>query len=332
MKLLEPFHYKNFHFKNRVVMPPMCTYQLFKEDGKITDFHISHYTMRAIGQVGLIIVESTAINKKGMLSPYDLGIWSNTHIKGLKRLVDSVHFHDSLIGIQINHAGRKSNIQPNISASPISYSEWKEKPKALTIKEINNLIKEYGQAARRANKAGFDLLEIHAAHGYLINQFISPLSNKREDEFSDPFLFLKLVIKEVGKYWPVDKLLSIRISIDDLIEGGISFDEYIDFFTKYKPDFVNISTGGILPVVKDEYVGYQMEYARRFKEATGIKVLAGGLLTISNAEKELDKFDYDLIYLGRTLLRKPLALLNETDIPWPKVYVRANIDLEKNKN
>src|SRR5690554_1105317 len=136
MKLLNPFQVKDFHFKNRVVMPPMCTYQVFMEDGKVNDFHISHYTMRAIGQVGLIIIESTAVNSNGRLSNNDLGIWNNSQIKGLKRLVNSVHFHDSLIGIQINHAGRKSNHQPNVSASALPYSDWFETPSELSIPEI----------------------------------------------------------------------------------------------------------------------------------------------------------------------------------------------------
>lgn len=331
MKLLKPLQIKDYHFKNRVVMPPMCTYSVFKEDGRVTDFHISHYTMRAIGQVGLIIVESTMIDKNGGLSDQDLGIYNNSQIKGLKRLTSAVHFQDSLIGIQLNHAGRKSNYQPNVSASAIQYSDWRQTPKELTVDEIYKIIKQFGQAAKRANKAGFDLIEVHAAHGYLINQFISPVSNKRTDEFSKPFYFLQLILDEINKYWPKEKLLSIRISIDDLVDGGIEFEQFVEFFKSCKPDLVNVTTGGIIPVRKEEYIGYQMDYAKKLKEATNVRVIAGGLLTIGNAELELEKFDYDLVYLGRTLLRKPLALLNETNIEWPKVYVRANIDLEKEK-
>lgn len=331
MKLLKPLKIKSYELKNRVVMAPMCTYQVFSEDGMVNDFHISHYTMRALGGVGTIILESTSILPNGGLSPYDLGIWSNKHVKGLKRLVDSVKLYDSIIGIQINHAGRKGHVQPNVSASNITFNEDSERhktPSELSIKEIYKYAKAYGKAAKRAHKAGFDLLEIHAAHGYLINQFISPLSNKRTDEFGRPFAFLNLVMDEVLKYWPNDKLLSIRISASDVADGGIEFNEFVEFFKDCRPDIVNITTGGVLPIRSKEYPGFQLKYAKRLKDETGIRVLAGGYLNLGNAEKAMNDYNYDLMYFGRLLLRKPLVLLNETDTQWPKVYRRGQVDLD----
>lgn len=213
MKLLEPITIKNLKLRNRVVMPPMCMYSVDKEDGIATDFHYTHYTTRAIGGVGYIVIESTAVMPNGRISMNDLGLWSDDQIDGLKRIVDGVHQYGTKIGIQINHAGRKARVNEQIvSVTDEPFLDTYQKPHILTIEEIKEIIKAFGKAAERANKAGFDALEIHAAHGYLINQFLSPLTNQRTDLYKDGSIFLKEVIDEIKKYWPSDKVLQIRIS------------------------------------------------------------------------------------------------------------------------
>lgn len=196
--------------KNRIVMPPMCMYSS-DEDAMVKDFHRIHYGSMALGGAGLIIVEAASIVPNGRLSSRDLGIWSDDHVEGLKSLVDLIHDYGSKAGIQLAHAGRKgaSNDEFIVAPSPIRHSEDYKNPRELSKDDIENLIYSYREAARRVNEAGFDALEIHAAHGYLIHQFLSPLTNKRKDEYGgsleNRLRFLKDVIKAVKEVWPEEK-------------------------------------------------------------------------------------------------------------------------------
>ncbi len=328
LMLLEPILIKNTTFKNRVVMPPMCMYSVFKKDGFLTDFHFAHYVNRAIGGVGYIIIESTAIVPEGRISLEDLGIWSDEHIDKFKKLVDTLHQYGAKVALQINHAGRKSRIMPNVSSSAVSFSEQFQTPKELTIDEIKDVVKAFGQAARRANEAGFDGLEIHAAHGYLINQFMSPLVNSRDDQYQDGAIFLKEIIKEIRKYWPKDKILQLRITAYEYSEEGLTPYDWAGVLNQIKDDIdlVHISSGGTIPVVVKDYPGYQIAYSRIIKEETGMLTIAGGLIDdLTLAKDTLKEGSADMIFFGRKLLREPYFLLNETNIDWPIQYLRAKL-------
>lgn len=326
MKLLEPLTIKSYTFKNRVVMPPMCMYSVFKQDGFLTDFHKAHYITRALGGVGYIIIESTGIVSEGRITPEDLGIWSDDHIKPFKELVDDLHEYGAIVTLQINHAGRKSRIMPGVSSSSIPFSDDYLPPKALEKHEIDAIIKAYGDAARRAHLAGFDGLEIHAAHGYLINQFMSPLVNKREDEYKDGIHFLRKVVQEIKKHWPKEKILQIRISGYEYDDFGLTPYDWAGILNQFKDDFdlVNVSSGGVIPKVLHDYPGYQVSYSAIIKEETGMKTIAGGLFDdIKLGEETLANLEADMIYYGRKLLKDPFFLLHDTDVPWPKQYLRA---------
>ncbi len=326
--LLEPIKIKETTFKNRVVMPPMCMYSVFKQDGFLTDFHFAHYINRALGGVGYIIIESTAIVPEGRISLEDLGIWSDEHVNGFKRLVDDLHQYGAKVALQINHAGRKSRVMPNVSASAIPFSDQFLTPKALSVSEIKDIVKMFGEAARRANDAGFDGLEIHGAHGYLINQFMSPLVNEREDEYQDGAVFLKEIIEEVKKYWPKDKILQLRITAYEYSDEGLTPYDWAGVLNQFKDDIdlVHVSSGGTIPVQVNDYPGYQVSYSAIIKEETGLKTIAGGLIDqIDFAEETLKNGEADLIFFGRKLLRDPYFLLNETKIEWPKQYLRAKL-------
>jgi NADPH2 dehydrogenase len=178
--LYDGYTLKNIQLKNRVVMPPMCMYSA-NQQGEVNNFHIVHYGTRALGGVGLIIQEATGIMPNGRITDQDLGIWDDHHVKGLKKIVEIIHEHGSVAGIQINHAGRKAKVDHPIGPSAITYGGDYATPQD-DLKRYQDVVKAFGQAARRANEAGYDLLEIHGAHGYLLFQFLSPLSNKRTDQ------------------------------------------------------------------------------------------------------------------------------------------------------
>jgi len=326
MKLLEPITIKNLNLKNRVVMPPMCMYSVDKEDGIATDFHYTHYTTRAIGGVGYIVIESTAVMPNGRISMNDLGIWSDDQIDGLKRIVDGVHQYGTKIGIQINHAGRKARVNEQIvSVTDEPFLDTYQKPHILTIEEIKEIIKAFGKAADRANKTGFDALEIHAAHGYLINQFLSPLTNQRTDLYKDGSIFLKEVIDEIKKYWPSDKVLQIRISAYEYSELGLTPYDLAAIINHVKKDLdlVHVSSGGVIPVQVNDYPGYQVNFARIIKEETNLPVIAGGQLDdFEDANKLSEDLDIDMIYFGRKLLKEPTFLFKLDKNLVPKQYVR----------
>lgn len=327
MKLLEPIQIKNLILKNRVVMPPMCMYSSINQDGKMNDFHRAHYINRAIGQVGFIIIESTGVTPGGRISADDLGIWSDDFIIDFKSLVDAIHTYDTKVAIQINHAGRKSKVLPTVSSSNKPFGDYPA-PMMLSIKEIEEIVKAFGDAARRANEAGFDALEIHAAHGYLINQFISPLVNDRTDKYKDGKLFLFDIINEIKKYWPKEKVLQIRITAYEYDDNGLTPSIWANILNEIKEDIdlVHVSSGGTVLKQINSYPGYQVGYAEEIKKLTGLTVIAGGLIDDVNLANDiLNSEQSDLIYFGRKLLRDPYFLLKETNVQWPKQYVRAKL-------
>lgn len=226
MKTFQKYNIKNLELKNRIVMPPMCSYSS-DDDGEVKDYHKVHYGSRAIGGTGLLILEATAVIKNGRISDRDLGIWDDRHIDGLRSIVENIHPYGAKAGIQLAHAGRKSDSGDEyiVAPSPIRHSSEYQEPKELSKLDIKELIESFKESAKRADKAGFDMIEIHAAHGYLIHEFLSPITNEREDEYGGNLKnrtrFLKEVLVEVKKVWPKEKPISVRFSATDYVEGEV---------------------------------------------------------------------------------------------------------------
>jgi len=334
--LFTPFSLKQLTLKNRVVMPPMCMYSA-ADDGLVTDWHVLHYTTRVVGQVGLIIVEATGIEPRGRISNRDLGIWADEHIVGLKRIVDSVHGQGGKIGIQLGHAGRKSEVTNSISVAPsaIAFNETCGMPVALTVAEIGNVVKQFAKAAQRAIAAGFDMIEIHAAHGYLINEFLSPLTNLRTDEYGGSLenrvRLLKEVLIAVRATVPQGMPISVRVSADDYHEDGNKPENVADMLNlikHYGIDLVNVSSGAVISTMPRVFPGYQIPMALIIKQKTGLPVLGGGLITEPTQALLLVKAGIDLVYTGRELLRNPYwplqaAHVLQQEIEWPTPYLRG---------
>lgn len=329
--LYDGYTLKNIQLKNRVVMPPMCMYSA-NQQGEVNNFHIVHYGTRALGGVGLIIQEATGIMPNGRITDQDLGIWDDHHVKGLKKIVEIIHEHGSVAGIQINHAGRKAKVDNPIGPSAITYGGDYATPQEMTLNDIKDVVKAFGQAARRANEAGYDLLEIHGAHGYLLFQFLSPLSNKRTDQYKDGKVFLKEVMEEVVKYWPKDKVLALRVSAYEYVEGGVTPDTISEAINSVKDlglDLIDVSSGGNVLVKINAYPGYQLDLAKRVKELTHLPVIGGGLITdLRMAEHAISSRRADLVYLGRELLRNPYIVINQAsdvgaEITYPIQYIRG---------
>lgn len=330
MLLLEPITIKNRQLPNRIVMAPMCMYSA-KEDGFITNWHKTHYLTRAMGGVGLIIMEATAVTPEGRISDGDLGIWSDDHTKSLKELVDEVHETETLIGIQLAHAGRKSESQvmPHLGPTEESYSDDYQKPKAMDDQDKTSIVSAFKEAARRADEAGFDAIEIHAAHGYLLHQFLSPILYQHD--FDERFSMLKRVVESIKEVWPSDKLLIVRLSATDYREDGIDPDMFIETVKRLKElevDLINVSTGGLVSVRPPVFPGYQVSHAALLKEHVDIPTIAGGLITNADmANRILGEGSADLIYMGRELLRNPYFVNNlkekeDYPIQYQRAYVR----------
>lgn len=331
--MFKPLKIKNLKLKNRIVLPPMC--MKMSKEGFVNDFHIIHYANRAIGQMGLIIVEAAAIMDNGQITKNDLGIWDDKFVSGLKRLTKSVHDYGSKIGIQLSHAGRKARDTDNLyGPSKLNYGNYKE-PKEMTLKEIEGVIKAFGLAAKRAEEANFDFVEIHAAHGYLLNQFLSPISNKRNDSYGGNFKnrkrLLEEVIKEVRKYWPDERPLGIRVSATEYEEDGLKLSDILAILYSIEKniDVINVTTGGITDKISPNYPGYQLKYAKDIKSKLDQAVMAGGLVTTYQMGQMILEDDVaDLVYYGRKALKEPhfplkFAEENNVSIEWPKFYIRA---------
>lgn len=336
-KLFSSLKIKDMEIRNRIVMPPMCMYSS-DNSGKANSWHFVHYTTRAIGGVGLIIIEATAVEPRGRLSDNDLGLWDDSHIEGLANIVKEVKKYGAKIGIQINHAGRKcaANEEVIIAPSAIAFDETYKTPVEMTKDDIKSTVNLFKNAAYRAYKAGFDMIEIHGAHGYLINQFLSPLTNKRTDEYGgskeNRARFLKEVIRAVREVWPEEKPLGVRVSAEDYVEEGNHDTDLADIINMVKSegiDLVNVSSGAVVPVNMKVYPGYQVKFAETIKKMTGLPVIAGGLITEAvMAEEILQNERADMVYMGRELLRNPYFPLHAAkevrdDFAWPKQYERA---------
>lgn len=316
-------------------MPPMCMYSS-DESGLVKNFHRTHYGARALGGVGLIILEATAITKNGRISSKDLGIWSDDHILGLRSLVSECHAYGAKMAIQIAHAGRKSmSSDVNcVAPSSIPFNEKYKTPEELSKSDIELIVKQFQDGAKRALAADFDLLEIHGAHGYLIHEFLSPLTNKRIDAYGGPLenrtRFLKEILSAVKKVWPSDKPLILRVSADDYTEGGLTPYDMVNIINEVKNyiDMVHVSTGGLVETKYNVYPGYQVTHSEIIKSNCNIPTIAVGLIEeFDHIEDIINNNKADLVALGRPLLRQPSLVVNmayEKDINLcPKQYERA---------
>jgi len=255
-------------------MAPMCMYSS-DDKGVIKDFHLVHYGARAIGGVGLIILEATAVEKRGRISANDLGIWSDEQIAPLGKLVDLIHKFGGKVGVQLGHAGRKCGVETEEAICPtsIAFSEKYKTPLEMTKEDIRQTIKAFAKGAKRADKAGFDAIEIHGAHGYLINQFLSPLTNHREDQYGGSLenrsRFLKEIIQEIRQHWPKEKPVILRISAEEYHEDGNKCEDLgkiINLVKEYGIDLINVSSGGVVLTKVNTYPGYQLKLAEKIIE------------------------------------------------------------------
>jgi 2,4-dienoyl-CoA reductase-like NADH-dependent reductase (Old Yellow Enzyme family) len=350
-RLFSPLVIKGISLKNRITISPMCQYSA--RDGFATDWHLVHLGSRAVGGAGLVIQEATAISPEGRITPYDLGIYKEEHLEMLRRITSFIKQQNSIAGIQLAHAGRKASTDApwyggkqlnnlnggwqTMAPSAIPFYPDENAPVDLTSDSISKVIRDFQSAAKRALQSGYEVLEIHAAHGYLIHQFLSPLSNHRTDDYGGSFenriRLLLEVIDAVQRIWPENLPIFVRISATDWVEGGWDPDQSIELariLLKKGIDLIDCSSGGLLPHVKIPLgPGYQVPFSERIKKETGIKTGAVGLITkIQQAEEILEKDQADLIFLARLSLREPYFPLNAAKVlnnqpNWPVQYKRA---------
>ncbi|MGI6783522.1 MAG: NADPH dehydrogenase NamA [Aminivibrio sp.] len=337
MKTYEPFKIKDLELKNRIVMPPMCMYSA--PDSKPGDFHLQHYGARALGGAGLIIVEATGVLPEGRISDNCLGLWSDEQVAPMARLVDHVRGLGAKIGIQLNHAGRKCGAKAEklYAPSAVNYSSdgTYPDPAEMTDEDIARVTEAFRTAAGRARAAGFDVLEVHGAHGYLVDQFLSPLSNLRRDGYGAIFegraRFLQEVLQAVRTEWPAEKPLFLRVSAEDYVSGGMTPADMVHIINRVTSmaDVIHVSSGGVTPVPPPVYPGYQIPFAETIKRECSVPTIAVGLISsLDMVEETLHNNRADLVALGRELLRNPFFPLLEAwkrrvALPWPEQYERA---------
>ena len=349
-KINEPLTIKGVTIKNRIGMSPMCQYS--SVNGFANDWHFVHYGTRAVGGTGLIMVEATAVVPEGRITPFDLGLWNDTQIVGLQKITNFIHLHGSVAGIQIAHAGRKaSHDVPSagghqlplsdggwhtVAPSPIAFDPSEIVPDELNKQEINTIIEQFKATALRARQAGFKVLEIHAAHGYLIHEFYSPISNQRTDEYGGSFenriRLLLEITTAVQTVWPEEYPLFVRLSASDWTEGGWDLNDTIELskiLHEKGVDLIDCSSGGNIISAKIPIApGYQVHFSEEIRK-TGILTSSVGLITSSEQISEiLEDEKADMIFLGRELLRNPYfplqsALTSGDEVAWPKQYTRA---------
>jgi 2,4-dienoyl-CoA reductase-like NADH-dependent reductase (Old Yellow Enzyme family) len=350
--LFDPLSIRDITFANRVFVSPMCEYS--STDGFATDWHLVHLGSRAVGGAGLVLTEATAVLPEGRISPQDLGIWTDDQVEPLARIVRFIHEQGSVAGMQLAHAGRKaSTYRPSEGngALPESAGGWKKvvapsalrfadnypMPLALSLEGIQEVVEAFAAAARRACEAGFRVIEIHAAHGYLLHEFLSPLSNQRTDTYGGSFENRTRIVREVAaavrEVWPEGSPLFARISATDWVDGGWDIQQSVELARQLKKlgvDLIDCSSGGNVAQAKIP-VGpaYQTPFAEQIRREAGIMTGAVGLITSpSQAEQIIAGGRADAVLLARELLRDPywpLRAARELGQPmsWPVQYLRA---------
>ena len=332
--LFSEFELDGLKLRNRLVMAPMCMYSA--KGGHASEFHMVHYTARALGGIGLIIQEATGVEPCGRITDDCLGLYQDSQVEGLARIVDSVKAAGAHMGVQLGHAGRKCKAaEPVIyGPSPIAFDDSYPTPAEMTHADIDRVVEAFGSAAARAKKVGYDLVEVHAAHGYLLSSFLSPLSNQRTDEYGggsheNRARILQRVLDVVQREF--GGTVTVRVSAVDYADGGNTVEDIIKILqlVKGKVRLVNVSSGAVVPTPVPTYAGYQITFAEQIRRACGLPTMAGGLLENPHHLEELVRNQRtDLVYLGRALLRNPhlplaAAEALRAEIEWPKPYLRA---------
>ncbi len=351
-RLFSPFTLRSVTFRNRVFVSPMCQYS--SEDGMPNDWHLVHLGSRAVGGAGLVCVEASGVTPVGRITPWDAGIWSDAHAGAWKRVADFIRAQGAVAGMQLAHAGRKASCdQPWRGGKPLAAGEggWQTlgpsavpfgdypSPRAMTRTEIEETVEDFGRGARHALAAGFDVVEVHGAHGYLLHSFCSPLSNRRDDEYGgtlDNRLRLPLAVaRVVREAWPADKPVFYRLSASDWKEGGWDLAQSIELAKRLKAlgiDLVDCSSGGN---AADQKIalgpGYQVPFAEAIRREAGIPTGAVGLISDAvQAEQIVSLGRADAVLLARAMLRDPYwprhaARELKADFPWPDQYKRCDV-------
>ena len=348
--LLSPLTIRGVTFRNRIVMSPMCQYSA--EEGLANDWHLVHLGSRAVGGVALVMAEATAVTRDGRISPADLGIWGDQHVEPLARIARFVHAQGAVAGIQLAHAGRKASCEPPwkggaslktpeaggwpvVGPSPVPFNDGDPVPVPLDEAGIDGVVAAFEAAARRALAAGFRVIEIHAAHGYLLHEFLSPLSNHRTDDYGGSLenrmrLPLRVAERLRAAWCPTELPLFVRISATDWAEGGWDVEQSVVLARHLKElgvDLIDVSSGALVPKARIPVgKGYQVPLARRIRDEAGIMTGAVGLITEPrHADEIVTGGDADLVFLGRELLREPYWALKaqhelDGEPAWPTPY------------
>lgn len=349
--LFQPLALRDVHLSNRIGIPPMCQYSAV--DGRVGDWHVVHYASRAVGGAALLIVEASAVLPEGRISPADLGLWEDGQIDGMARLVRLLEAQGCVPAIQLAHAGRKASVGrgweaqrtlmtdeggwPTVAPSALAFGQGYACPRALDLAGIQRVIEAFVAATRRAKAAGFHIVELHAAHGYLLHQFLSPLSNQRCDQYGGSFenrtRLLREVVEAVRGEWPAHLPLLVRLSATDWVVGGWDIEQSVELCRQLKclgVDLVDVSSAGLVPdALIPVAPGFQVQFAERIRREAEIKVSAVGLITEpAEAEAIIASGQADMVLLGREILRNPYWPLQAAQrlgvaAPWPKQYLRA---------
>ena len=350
-QLFDPLPLAGIVLRNRIGIPPMCQYSAV--DGMAQDWHFVHYGSRAAGGAGMIIVEAAAVTPEGRISPADLGLWADAQVAPLAKIAAFMRAQGAVAAIQLAHAGRKGGaalgwqeqktLRPEeggwttVAPSAIAFGDGYAVPRALDLAGIAAVVRCFVDATRRAKAAGFQAIEIHAAHGYLLHQFLSPLSNQRSDAYGGSFAnrsrLTREVVAAVRAEWPQSAPLLLRLSATDWVAGGWDIEETLELCRVLKDmgvDLIDVSTAGLVPTAKIPVgPGFQTEFAARIRRETGIPTAAVGLITsAAQAAQVLHSGQADLVLLGRELLRDPYWPLHAARemgaaIAWPSQYLRA---------
>ncbi|CAN5408076.1 NADH:flavin oxidoreductase/NADH oxidase [soil metagenome] len=349
--LFDPLQLRSITLKNRIAVSPMCQYS--SEDGFANDWHVSHLGSMAIGGSAMVLTEATAVSPEGRISPQDLGIWKDEHISELKRITDFIKSQGAVPGVQLAHAGRKAStyrlwdtrrgyIEPSeggwtvFGPSAIAFADTYGRPKEMSIDDIHRVQLDFRRAAERSLAAGFQTVEVHAAHGYLMHQFLSPLSNQRTDEYGgsleNRMRFVLETITQIREVWPDDLPVLMRISATDYTEGGWDLDQSIELSKLAKDlgvDLIDCSSGGNVPAAQIPVgPGYQTQFSEAIKKAGAATGAVGMITEAQQAEDIISSGQADIVLLARALLRDPhwplrAAKTLGVDVEWPKQYERA---------
>ena len=352
MHLFSPLKIREIEIKNRIMVSPMCQYSC--EDGMATDWHLVHLGSRAVGGAGIVMVEATAVTPEGRISPADMGLWKDEQIEPLARIARFVKSQGAVPAIQIAHAGRKASTdapwrggksltpeqggwRPIYAPSAIPFSDGSITPEALDSEGIRRIVAAFADTARRALEAGFEIVELHGAHGYLMNSFLSPLSNHRDDQYGGSFenrtRFAREIIEAVRKVWPERFPMFLRISASDWAEGGWTVEDSIALAKIVHPlgvDLIDCSSGGLVSYAKIPVgAGYQVPFARDVRRGSGVPTGAVGMITEPmQADQIIRNGEADLVIMAREFLRDPYWALHAApavhqDAEWPVQYQRA---------